>query len=122
LRRVAVSAIAVLVSYERKKALPMRIETFCLSAALAAFGCSSTPAEPPQATPVASAPEAVGSERPKVTQAQCDAQGGTSVGDIGDGATRRPDYVCPSGKPPIGSIAPPQGGPMAVEGNVCCPK
>ena len=60
--------------------------------------------------------------RTAIAQHDCEAQGGTVVGDIGDGATHRPEYVCPSGKPPLGDIAPPEGGPIAVEGAVCCPK
>ena len=53
---------------------------------------------------------------------QCETQGGSIVGDIGDGSTGRADYVCPSGKPPLGNIAPPAEGPVAVEGSVCCPQ
>lgn len=55
-------------------------------------------------------------ERPAITSEECEQQGGTVVGDIGDGATQRPDYVCPSGQPPIGSVA------LGVEGSVCCPQ
>lgn len=61
-------------------------------------------------------------ERQALTQAQCEAQAGYVLGDIGDGATHRPDYLCPSGKPPLGDIAPPAGGPIAIEGSVCCPR
>jgi hypothetical protein len=61
-------------------------------------------------------------ERRELSQEECVTRGGTSVGDIGDGATRRPDYVCPGGSPPLGNIAPPAGGPIAVEGAVCCPR
>jgi hypothetical protein len=60
-------------------------------------------------------------ERKALTQEQCEAQAGHVLGDIGDGATHRPDYVCPSGKPPLGDIAPPADGPIAIEGSVCCP-
>ena len=52
---------------------------------------------------------------------ECTAKGGTVVGDIGDGAIHRPDYLCPdSGKPPLGPIEPQPGEPVAVEGAVCC--
>lgn len=61
-------------------------------------------------------------ERPTLTTAECQAQGGTVVGDIGDGAIHRPEYVCEgSGKPPIGTIKAAEGEPIAVEGSVCCP-
>ena len=61
-------------------------------------------------------------ERKALTQQECEAQGASVVGDIGDGATQRPDYACPGGKPPLGNIAPPAGGPISVEGSVCCPR
>ncbi|WP_236519354.1 hypothetical protein [Sandaracinus amylolyticus] len=54
-------------------------------------------------------------ERALLTPDECTAQGGTVVGDIGDGATLRPDYVCPSGGAPIGNV------PSGIEGSVCCP-
>lgn len=60
--------------------------------------------------------------RPKLTAQECEAGGGSVVGDIGDGAVHRPDYRCASGAAPSGSIAAPEGGPVAVEGAVCCPK
>jgi hypothetical protein len=75
--------------------------------------------EPPKTT---SQPEPQPVERPSLTTAECEAQGGMVVGDIGDGAIHRPDYVCEaSGKPPIGTIRPVEGEPIAVEGSVCCP-
>jgi len=83
------------------------------------MGCS---AAPPAAPPRAPAPAPTETERKQLTSEQCEAQGGEVVGDIGDGATQRPDYVCPGGKPPAGNIAPPEGGPMPVEGAVCCPR
>jgi hypothetical protein len=98
----------------------MQIQTISWAIAVVLAGCgASQPAaearatgEPAKATP----------ERKALTQEQCEAQAGRVVGDIGDGATHRPDYVCPSGKPPLGDIAPPAGGPIAVEGGVCCPE
>ena len=59
--------------------------------------------------------------RPTMTDAECTAQGGTVVGDIGDGAIHRPDYRCESGQPPIASIKSAEGEPVAIEGSVCCP-
>lgn len=95
--------------------------------ALILAGCGPSqeppPASPPTGGPPTGEPATVTPpERKTVTQAECDAQGGSAVGDIGDGATHRPDYVCASGKPPIGNIAPPEGGPAPIEGAVCCPR
>jgi hypothetical protein len=87
--------------------------------AVALVGCASSP--PPQTAPTGD-PAMAAPDRKALTQEECEAQQGTVMGDIGDGATQRPDYVCPSGKPPLGSIAPPAGGPVAVEGSVCCPR
>ena len=56
-----------------------------------------------------------------LTNAECVAAGGTVVGDPGDGSVHRPDYVCAdSGEPPIASIQPGDGEPIAIEGAVCC--
>lgn len=60
-------------------------------------------------------------ERPMMTRAECEANKGRIVSDIGDGAIHRPDYTCESGKPPLGSIKPAEGEPIATEGAVCCP-
>jgi hypothetical protein len=64
----------------------------------------------------------VNGDHKPLTVKECKAQGGSIVGDIGDGATHRPDYVCSSGKSPLGDIAFPEGGPIPVEGAVCCPR
>lgn len=77
--------------------------------------------EPPTPAPTTSEPEPEPTDRPSLTSAQCQAQGGTVVGDIGDGAIHRPDYVCESGQPPMGTIVAEQGEPIAIEGAVCCP-
>lgn len=76
-------------------------------------GCAKSGAEGP--TP----PEAT--ERPSLTNAECEEKGGTVVGDIGDGAIHRPDYRCEGGQPPLGSIRAAEGEPMGIEGAVCCP-
>lgn len=83
-------------------------------------GCG--PSQPPPQDASTGDPATGAPERKALTQENCEAQGGSAVGDIGDGATHRPDYVCPSGKPPLGSIVPPAGGPVAIEGAVCCPR
>ena len=82
----------------------------------------------PEPAPVSTAPEPLPNDaggttsRPALTAEECAAKQGTLVGDIGDGAIHRADYMCPSGKPPIGSIESAADGPVAVEGNVCCPE
>lgn len=96
------------------------MHTHILRWAIAAvlFGCGSS--QPAPEAPSASEPPKT--ERKALTQEECEAQGGSVVGDIGDGATQRPDYMCPSGGAPLGNITPPAGGPVPVEGSVCCPQ
>lgn len=77
-------------------------------------GCGRD-ASPEPATPAAPA------ERAQLTDAECTDRGGTVVGDIGDGAIHRPDYRCPSGEAPLGTVVPTEGEPIAIEGAVCCP-
>jgi len=56
-----------------------------------------------------------------LTRQECVDQGGSVVGDIGNGAIYQEDYRCESnGAPPLGNIVPTEGGPVAVEGEVCC--
>jgi hypothetical protein len=90
----------------------LRIWIGCLVhvSALAACGSPPAPAEPSE------------SSSGGLTAEQCEASGGSVVGDIGDGATQRPDYKCANGAAPSGKIVAPAGGPVAVEGAVCCPK
>jgi hypothetical protein len=97
----------------------MRLHTIRWVIALALAGCGAS--QPPPPSPPGEA-EKGPPERKAMTQQECETQGGSVMGDIGDGATQRPDYVCPSGKAPMGNIAPPAGGPVAVEGSVCCPQ
>ena len=69
----------------------------------------------------ATATPAGGEAKAELTASACETQGGIVVGDIGDGAVHRPDYVCErSGKPPIATIVAEEGGPIGVEGSVCC--
>lgn len=91
----------------------MRLPMIRWAIPLVLAGCAAS--QPPPQEP--STPE-----RKALTQEQCEAQAGQVVGDIGDGATHRPDYLCPSGKPPLGDIVSPAGGPIAIEGSVCCPR
>jgi hypothetical protein len=97
----------------------------------ASLGCggSASPVEAPSEPPPSAEPETIPSSAPgdaparsELTAEACEASGGTVVGDIGDGAIHRPDYRCPSGQKPSASIRAPEGGPVAVEGSVCCPK
>jgi len=62
-------------------------------------------------------------DRPEVTRDECTGEdiNGVVQGDIGDGATRRDDYICESnGQPPVANIVPAEGEPIAIEGEVCC--
>jgi len=60
--------------------------------------------------------------RPEISSDECEKQGGFVVNDIGDGAIHRDDYLCEvTGVPPIGTVVPQRGEPMAREGQVCCP-
>lgn len=84
-------------------------------------------AEPPARAPApapatAAAPknEGAGAGAPLTAEA-CRSAGGHVVGDIGDGAIHRPGYRCSdSGAAPLGKIAAPASGPIAIEGSVCC--
>ena len=103
----------------------MHIQKISLVIAVVLAGCGPSqppPQSSPTGSPTTGGPTTGAPERKAVTQGECEAQGGSVVGDIGDGATHRPDYVCPSGRPPLGNIAPPTGGPVAIEGAVCCPR
>jgi hypothetical protein len=107
----------------------MRASIVILGFALLA-ACSKPPSTPPPTQEPAGEDKPVdepaaegggGEERPGLTAAACEEQGGQVVGDIGDGAIHQPDYRCPdSGEAPIGSIVADPGGPVAIEGAVCC--
>lgn len=83
---------------------------------------SSTPPATSDQAPVDPPPgDPTPSDKPGLSAADCEAKGGRVVGDIGDGAIHRPEYRCqPSGDPPLGGIVPDPGGPVAIEGAVCC--
>ena len=101
------------------------IALFTYLSVLACGGSQSSTESPPEAqpTPEAAAPPTEGApSRPQMTAEACESSGGSVVGDIGDGAIHRPEYRCPSGAAPTGSIQAAEGGPIAVEGSVCCPK
>lgn len=84
-----------------------------------AAGCSKKGSD--GSTPPGPEPTQEKAERPALTSAECQEKGGTIVGDIGDGATQRPDYRCADGQAPIGTIRAAEGEAVAVEGSVCCP-
>lgn len=91
-------------------------------ASLVLCACGSPGAAPPPEGPAAPGAPPAPTSRDGITASDCEARGGTVVGDIGDGAIHRPDYRCPAtNEPPLGSIEPEPGGPIAVEGSVCCP-
>ncbi len=106
----------------------MRNRMFFLSLALFSTtlaACAGNQDKPGPQTPdsvtTGSNDEGQQASRPSITAAACEEQGGTVVGDIGDGAIHRPDYQCPgSGAAPLGTIAAEAGGPIGVEGSVCC--
>src|SRR6187402_1771384 len=94
---------------------------------VAACGGAQAPAQDPsQAVPSSNAQAQSGpagdDARPTLTAQACEASGGALVGDIGDGAIHRPEYRCPNGAKPSGSIRAAEGAPIAVEGSVCCPR
>lgn len=97
------------------------------SGVMVGCGGASAPAQAPGEIPArpSAPPESTSSEapaRPPLTVEECEASGGSVVGDIGDGAIHRPEYRCPNGAKPSGSIRAAEGGPIAIEGSVCCPK
>lgn len=99
---------------------------FALLSCLALIACGGSQSEPKagesEPAPAPTAAPAPSTEPASMTAEACEASGGTVVGDIGDGAIHRPDYKCPSGARPSGGIRAPEGGPIAIEGSVCCPK
>ncbi|HUH02135.1 MAG TPA: hypothetical protein VML75_09060 [Kofleriaceae bacterium] len=96
-----------------------------LFALVAACGSStSPPTEPTPPDPTQTDPHEPGAEdplptdepaaRPTMTVEECE-QVGTLIGDPGDGSVHRPDFRCPSGSEPVGTV------PLGIEGSVCCP-
>ncbi|KAG7360441.1 hypothetical protein IV203_035540 [Nitzschia inconspicua] len=60
-------------------------------------------------------------DRDEITRQECIERGGQIVGDIGDGATQRDDYLCETnGEPPIANVVADEGEPIAIEGEICC--
>jgi len=94
------------------------------TALVACGGSQAGPTAPSFAPDPATSPGAVSEDtpRPSITAAACEANHGTVVGDIGDGAIHRPEYRCINGAKPTAAISPADGGPIAIEGSVCCPR
>jgi len=93
--------------------------------ALGLPGCAGTSPSAQSPEPVAAVPpesSAGEAARPTLSAQECEASGGSVVGDIGDGAIHRPEYRCANGAKPSGSIRAAEGGPIAIEGSVCCPR
>lgn len=63
-----------------------------------------------------------GTSTAQITRSECVNQGGEVVGDIGNGAIFRADYVCEnSGQAPSDTVIPDDtNDPLAVDGEVCC--
>src|SRR6188768_1480672 len=105
-----------------KLSTPLVIVSAIGSALVGCGGASSSGNPPSQAAPQSteqpapSSGEAVAA-RPALTAQACEASGGALVGDIGDGAIHRPEYRCPNGAKPTGSISAPEAGPIAIEGS-----
>jgi hypothetical protein len=99
----------------------MRILSLTLTMLLFTACGSKSSSSPAPAAPAPVEPAAP-TARPTLSSADCAAQGGEVIGDIGDGAVHRPDYVCASGAPPMASISNTTGEAIAVEGSVCCKK
>lgn len=55
-----------------------------------------------------------------VTRQECGGVGGVVVGDPGDGSVHAPDFLCEDGQPPLATVIPQPGEPIASEGEVCC--
>jgi len=109
-----------------KSLLPSLVTASLISFVVA---CATKPEPQPEQAPAPAAepagnglPVPETSDRPKLSASECQAAGGHVVGDIGNGAVHRPDYVCPeTAVAPLGTIVPDEGGPIAMEGAVCCP-
>ena len=101
----------------------LRLALLVGSTAVVACG-GSQPAAPLFAPDPATTPGAPSddTQRPSITAAACEANHGTVVGDIGDGAIHRAEYRCVNGAKPTANISSAEAGPVAVEGSVCCPR
>lgn len=87
-----------------------------------ALGCGTTgevaPTGPTQATPgevpVGTPPPPTTENTETLTPDQCVAKGGETIGDRGDGSTRR--NGCPNSRKLLGNVR------IGIEGGICCSK
>ena len=106
---------------------PVAILVLISGLAISVIGCggASAPGQNPSEFPAQPSAESGsgegGAARPTISAQACEANGGSVVGDIGDGAIHRPEYRCVNGAKPTANIGAPEGGPIAIEGSVCCP-
>lgn len=104
------------------------VVSLAIGSGIVGCGGSTPPAQQPPAEPTPAGSEPLpgaGDEptkRASISAQQCEANGGSVVGDIGDGAIHRPDYRCANGAKPTANISAPEGGPIAIEGSICCPR
>jgi len=61
-----------------------------------------------------------GAVRSGITLEQCRKEGGSVIGDIGDGRIHKVDFLCDSGDKPLGYIVYRANEPIPSEGAVCC--
>lgn len=98
----------------------MRNIVVAVALALAGCGSASSASEPSDTAETtgeeAPPPDEAAPARSSMTAEECEAAGGAVIGDIGNGATQQPDYVCPNGQPPLATV------PVGIEGGVCCPQ
>jgi hypothetical protein len=72
-------------------------------------------------SPILESPSSPVLQLQEFTRQECLENSGVVVGDIGDGATRRDDFICDSsGEPILAIIVPIDGEPIAKDGEVCC--
>lgn len=84
------------------------------SVGVSALGCGGATTAPAPGTPPG--PEAPPVTEPTVLLApeECVAKGGETIGDPGDGSTRR--NGCPGGRKLLGNVK------IGIEGGICCGK
>ena len=87
----------------------------------AALGCGTTgevaptgPTQAPPGEPPAGATPTAPANGELLTPDQCVAKGGETIGDRGDGSTRRDG--CPSSRKLLGNVR------IGIEGGICCAK
>jgi hypothetical protein len=86
-----------------------------------ALGCSTSAEVPPAGPATASTGEvpaagtaSVTADAPLLTPDECTGKGAETIGDRGDGSTRR--NGCPEGRKLLGNVR------IGIEGGICCAK